>query len=260
MRLQDRVALVTGGGSGIGRAICLRFAREGASVVAADWHEARAQESADLIQAAGGAALAVRADVSDEADVAAMVNAAQARFGTVDVLVNNAAISDGDDVRTISAEQWDRNLAVVLKSVFLCTKAVLPGMIAQRHGSVVNIASVNGLAAFGGEPYSAAKAGVINLTKNLAVKYGEYGVRANAIAPGTIRTPIWQERLEQQPDIFDKLTRWYPLGRIGQPEDIANAALFLASDEASWITGTVLTVDGGLMAGMYRMGRELEGE
>ena len=260
MRLQDRVAVVTGGGSGIGRAICLRFAREGAAVVTADWEEAHAQETVALIEAAGGAALAVRADVSREADVAALADAASARFGTVDILVNNAAISDGDDVRTIGVDQWDRNLAIVLKSVFLCTKAVLPGMIEQRRGSVVNIASVNGQAALGGEPYSAAKAGVINLTKNLAIKYGQYGVRANAIAPGTVQTPIWQARVAQVPDIFERLAAWYPLGRVGQPEDIANAALFLASDEASWITGTVLNVDGGLMAGMYRMRQELEGE
>lgn len=260
MRLQDRVALVTGGGSGIGRAVCLRFAQEGAHVIAADWHEDRAQETAALVEAAGGAAHGVRADVSREDDVAALVDAAQLRFGPVDILVNNAAISDGDDIRTISVEQWDRNLAVVLRSVFLCTKAVLPGMIAQRRGSVVNIASVNGQAALGGEPYSAAKAGVINLTKNLAVKYGAYGVRANVIAPGTVETPIWQARLDEQPDIFERLTAWYPLGRIGQPEDIANAALFLASEEAAWVTGAVLNVDGGLMAGLYRMGRELEGD
>ena len=260
MRLQDRVVVVTGGGSGIGRAICLRFAREGAAVVAADWEEDRARETAALVEAAGGAALAVCADVSQEADVAALADAGRARFGPVDILVNNAAISDGDDVRTIGVDQWDRNLAIVLKSVFLCTKAVLPGMIEQRRGSVVNIASVNGQAALGGEPYSAAKAGVINLTKNLAIKYGQYGVRANAIAPGTVQTPIWQARVAQVPDIFERLAAWYPLGRVGQPEDIANAALFLASDEASWITGTVLNVDGGLMAGMYRMRQELEGE
>lgn len=260
MRLQDRVVVVTGGGSGIGQAICLRFAREGAAVVVADWHEARAQETAAMVHAAGGAALAVGADVSQEADVAVLAAAAQARFGTVDILVNNAAISDGDDLRTISADQWDHNLAVVLRSVFLCTKAVLPGMIEQQRGCVVNIASVNGQTGLGGEPYSAAKAGVINLTQNVAVKYGQYGVRANAIVPGTVQTPIWQARVAQVPDIFARLTAWYPLGRVGQPEDIANAALFLASDEASWITGTVLNVDGGLMAGMYRMRQELEGE
>ncbi|MEZ4609544.1 MAG: SDR family oxidoreductase [Caldilineaceae bacterium] len=260
MRLQDRVAVVTGGGSGIGRAICLRFAsgRARPSWPLTGGSPRPGDGGADRSGRRRGAGRARRR--LPEADVAALADAASARFGTVDILVNNAAISDGDDVRTIGVDQWDRNLAIVLKSVFLCTKAVLPGMIEQRRGSVVNIASVNGQAALGGEPYSAAKAGVINLTKNLAIKYGQYGVRANAIAPGTVQTPIWQARVAQVPDIFERLAAWYPLGRVGQPEDIANAALFLASDEASWITGTVLNVDGGLMAGMYRMRQELEGE
>jgi meso-butanediol dehydrogenase / (S,S)-butanediol dehydrogenase / diacetyl reductase len=121
------------------------------------------------------------------------------------------------------------------------------------------IAPVNGLTGLGEEPYSAAKAGLINLTQNLAIKYGPYGVRANVICPGTVRTPIWDERLAQDPQIFERLACWYPLGRVGEADDIAKAALFLASDDASWITGTTLTVDGGLMAGSYRMAQELQG-
>jgi NAD(P)-dependent dehydrogenase (short-subunit alcohol dehydrogenase family) len=140
----------------------------------------------------------------------------------------------------------------------LCSKAVLPAMIAQKNGAIVNIASVNGLTGLGEEAYSAAKAGVINLTQNMALKYGRFNVRANVICPGTIQTPIWQPQLEKDPQIFERLIPWYPLGRIGQPEDVARAALFLASDEAAWITGVTLPVDGGLMAGSYRMARELE--
>jgi NAD(P)-dependent dehydrogenase (short-subunit alcohol dehydrogenase family) len=136
---------------------------------------------------------------------------------------------------------------------------VLPTMIGQKNGAIVNIASVNGLTGLGEEAYSAAKAGVINLTQNMALKYGRYHVRANVICPGTIQTPIWQAHLEKDPHIFERLTPWYPLGRVGQPEDIARAALFLASDEAAWITGVALPVDGGLMAGSYRMACELEG-
>ena len=145
----------------------------------------------------------------------------------------------------------------VLKSVFLCSKAVLPSMIERHAGVIVNIASVNGLSALGNEAYSAAKAGMINLTQGIAVRYGGYGIRCNAIAPGTIRTPIWQERVDRDPVVFERLVKWYPLGRVGEPDDIANAAMFLASDEAAWITGTVLRVDGGLLAGNYRMTREL---
>ncbi|MCB0183826.1 MAG: SDR family oxidoreductase, partial [Caldilineaceae bacterium] len=140
-----------------------------------------------------------------------------------------------------------------------CSKAVLPAMIEARRGAIVNIASVNGLTGLGEEGYSAAKAGVINLTQNMAIKYGRHNVRANVICPGTVQTPIWHERLKSDPAIFDKLAQWYPLGRVGQPEDIAKAALYLASDDAAWVTGTVLTVDGGLMAGSYGMARALEG-
>jgi meso-butanediol dehydrogenase/(S,S)-butanediol dehydrogenase/diacetyl reductase len=134
---------------------------------------------------------------------------------------------------------------------------VLPGMIERGHGVILNIASVNGLAYFGNEAYSAAKAGMINLTQSIAARYGAHGVRANAIAPGSIRTPIWQERVDAEPEIFDKLVKWYPLGRVGEPEDVARAALFLASDDSDWISGAVLRVDGALMAGYPLMAEEL---
>jgi NAD(P)-dependent dehydrogenase (short-subunit alcohol dehydrogenase family) len=260
MKLQDRVAVVTGGGSGIGQAIALRFAREGAKVAVVDLRRSRAEETTALIKDAAGEALAVDADVAAAGTVEVMAQAVTAQWGRIDILVNNAAISQGDDVRAIDEATWDRNLAVVLKGAFLCTKAVIDGMIARRTGAIVNIASVNGLTGLGEEPYSAAKAGLINLTQNVAIKYGQYGVRANVICPGTVRTPIWAERVAQDPQIFDKLAAWYPLGRVGEAEDIANAVLFLASDEASWITGTVLNVDGGLMAGNYRMARGLQAE
>jgi meso-butanediol dehydrogenase/(S,S)-butanediol dehydrogenase/diacetyl reductase len=163
-------------------------------------------------------------------------------------------------VLKIDDATWDRDVAVVLKSVFLCSRAVLPSMMDRHSGSIVNIASVNGISALGNEAYSAAKAGVINLTQGIAVRYGAHGVRCNAIAPGTIRTPIWQERIGRDPAVFQRLVKWYPLGRVGEPDDVANATMFLASDEASWITGIVLRVDGGLLAGSSRMTRELLAE
>jgi NAD(P)-dependent dehydrogenase (short-subunit alcohol dehydrogenase family) len=257
MRLADTVALVTGGGSGIGRAIAELFAAEGAAVVVVDLRPERAQETAGRIEAAGGKALALSADVSLKDQVERMASQALAAWGRVDALVNCAAIASGDDILQIDEEEWDLNLRVVLKSVYLCSKALLPGMIERRRGSIVNIASVNGLSGLSEEAYSAAKAGVINLTRNLAVKYGRFQVRANVICPGTVRTPIWGATLQRDPQIFDKLTKWYPLGRVGDPEDIARAALFLASSEAAWITGATLTVDGGLMAGSYGMSRAL---
>lgn len=249
MRLAGRVAVVTGGGSGIGRAISLRFASEGAAVVAADLIPERAEETAKLITEAGGKAIGVEADVSKEAAVIAMAERAREAFGTVNILVNNAGLSRGADVRTIDEETWDLNLDVVLKGPFFCSKALLQGMIDQGGGVILNIVSVNGLTGIGEEPYSAAKAGLINLTQNMAVRHGPDGVRVNAIAPGTIVTPIWNSTVEKDPGVFDRISQLYPLRRVGTPEDIASAALFLASDDANWITGTTLVVDGGLLAG-----------
>jgi meso-butanediol dehydrogenase/(S,S)-butanediol dehydrogenase/diacetyl reductase len=256
-RVSGRTALVTGGGSGIGRVIAHRFASEGAQVVVADIVAERAEEVADEIASAGGKAIATESDVSVAADVAAMRTRAEEAFDRVDILVNNAAIDGGDDLVAIDETTWDRDITVCLKSVFLCSKELLPGMIERRRGVIVNIASVNGLAYFANEGYSAAKAGMISLTRSIAVRYGRHGIRCVAIAPGTIRTPIWQEKVDKEAEVFERLTRWYPLRRVGEPEDVASTALFLASDEASWITGTVVTVDGGLLAGNERMAREL---
>jgi meso-butanediol dehydrogenase/(S,S)-butanediol dehydrogenase/diacetyl reductase len=247
-RFDGASVLVTGGGSGIGRAICGRFASDGASLLVADIVGERAEEVAALT---GGAA--VQGDVTVAADVARMV----ATVDRIDVLVNNAGGGMADDVLEIDEEAWDQDVALNLKSAFLCSKAVLPGMIERGGGVIVNIASVNGLAFFANEPYSAAKAGLISLTRSIATRYGRHGIRAVAIAPGTIRTPLWQERVDKEPAIFERLVRWYPLRRVGEPEDVAAAAAFLASDEASWITGEVLRVDGGLLAGNERMAREL---
>jgi meso-butanediol dehydrogenase / (S,S)-butanediol dehydrogenase / diacetyl reductase len=247
-RLDGRTAIVTGGGSGIGRAICRRFASDGASVVVADLVGERAEEVAAEV---GGRA--VQADVTAAADVERMA----AEAGRVDVLVNNAGGGMADDLLEIDEDEWDADVELNLKSAYLCSKAVLPGMIEQGSGVIVNIVSVNGLAFFANEPYSAAKAGLISLTRSMATRYGHHGVRAVAIAPGTIRTPIWQERVDREPAIFERLVRWYPLRRVGEPEDVAAAAAFLASDDAGWITGEVLRVDGGLLAGNERMSREL---
>ena len=249
MRFENRVVVITGGGSGIGRVMAGRFAAEGGRVVIADLFDDRAIEAAAEIEAEGGRALALRADVTAAADVDRMVNAAEEGFGPVDVLVNNAYSCDGDNVALMEDEVWERDLRGVVTSAFLCSKRVLGSMIERHAGVIVNIASVNGLAYVGNEAYSAGKAAMINLTQSIAVRYGHYGVRCVAIAPGSIATTAWQERVDREPDVFERLVKWYPLRRVGTPDDVANAALFLASDEASWITGTVLRVDGGLLAG-----------
>lgn len=249
MRLEQSVALVTGGGSGIGRAIAELFASEGAEIVVADVVAERAAETADRIALSGGRAIGLGADVSDSSSVAAMVEATRETFGRVDILVNNAGIRVGDTILDTDEDDWDRTHDVVLKGAYLCSRAVMPGMIDRGHGVILNIGSINGLYAVGGAAYSAAKAGLVNLTANMAIQHGRHGIRVNAIAPGSVRTPIWAERESADPDVFKKLSRWYPLGRVGEASDIAKAALFLCSADASWITGVTLPVDGGFVAG-----------
>src|SRR5215204_1363665 len=186
-----------------------------------------------------------------------MVEATREAYGPVDVLINNAAKATDADFLSLGEMKWDADVATTLKGSFLCSQAVLPGMLEQRYGVILNISLVNALAYYGNEAYSAAKAGILSLTRSLAVRYGPFGVRTNAIAPGTLRTPAWEARQQKDPRVFERVAAWYPLGRVGQPEDVVGAALFLASDEASWITGAVLPVDGGLTAGNHRMTREI---
>lgn len=257
-RLVGHVIVVTGAGSGIGRAIALGCAAAGAAVVVGDINPSGGQQTVEQVQRQGGRAWFVEADVTRADAARRLVEMALAQAGRLDGLVNNAAVGGGDDILATDEAEWDRVVATVLKSVYLCTRAALPPMLDSGRGAIVNISSVNGLTGLGEEAYSAAKAGVINLTQNLAVRYGPRGVRANVICPGTIRTPIWGERLARQPDVFEQLRAWYPLGRVGEAHDVANAAIFLLSDEASFITGAVLTVDGGLTAGAFRMARELQ--
>ncbi len=257
MRFQSRVAIITGSGSGLGRVLAHRFAAEGAAVVVADVVEQRANTVADEISGAGGMSLAQTTDVTRTADVEAMVGAAREAFGSVEILINNAAKATDVDFLDVSEEAWDEDVAIALKGSFLCSQAVLADMTENRSGIILNISSVNAFAYFGNEAYSAAKAGILSLTRSLAVRYGPFGVRVNAIAPGTLSTPAWEQRRQKDPNVFERVAKWYPLGRIGDPEDVAGAALFLASDEAAWISGAVLPVDGGLTAGNMEMTREI---
>jgi meso-butanediol dehydrogenase / (S,S)-butanediol dehydrogenase / diacetyl reductase len=257
-KLEDKVAIVTGGGSGIGHAIAVIFAEQGARVVVADIMGDNAEATVNLIKAMGGSAIAVQADVSQKPAVDKLMAETNRFAQHVDILVNNVAMPVGTNILSFEEDVWDETVQVTLKSVYLCSRAVLPGMIAQKSGSIVNIASVNALSAFGTMSYSAAKAGVVNLTKNLAVTYGPHNIRVNVVCPGVVRSALWDKRLKRNPVFFEQIAKWYPLGRVGEPEEIAKAVLFLASSDAAWITGATLVVDGGLTAGNSFMMQELE--
>jgi len=247
MRLANKVALVTGAASGIGRAIAVRLAQEGAQVTVVDLNAAGGEETVAQIRATGGEALFVHADVADEADVQRAIDATVETFGGLHVLVNNAAWMAGFQTATeTSVEEWDRALAVDLKGPFLFCKYALPHLVAAGGGAVVNIASVGGLVGFAGyAAYCSAKGGLIQLTRSVAIDYGPQGVRANAICPGYIDTPGVAEATADQEALRPVLANYTVLGRLGRPEEVAAAALFLASDEASYVTGTTLCVDGG---------------
>ena len=249
MRLHNKIAIVTGAGSGIGKAVALRFAEEGAKVVVDDVNDINGASTVAAINDAGGDATFVNADVSNMTDAEKLIAETLDVYGTVDILVNNAICSTAD----VLNNNWEPNLAVALRGTSHCSDAVIPVMQQAGGGSIVNIASVNGLIGLQGiHAYSAAKGGVIALTRSMAVAYGKDNIRINCICPGTIQTEVWEPMLERNPQILDEITPWYPLGRIGQPIDIANAALFLASDEASFATGAVFVIDGGLTAGNHQ--------
>jgi meso-butanediol dehydrogenase / (S,S)-butanediol dehydrogenase / diacetyl reductase len=242
--------VVTGGGGGIGGAICQRFAAAGAEVVVADQNAEAAERVARDIAARGGSGAAWPVDVTD-ADAVDRLFAMVGESGpSLDVLVNCAARAGDTPFDRLSAAEFDQDLTATLTSAFLCIQAALPLLLrSARDPNVVSVSSVNGMAAFGNEAYSAAKAGLINLTANLAVRYGPRGVRFNTVAPGTVRTPIWERRLAASPGLLDRIESLYPLRRVGTPADIAGACVFLASPAASWITGQTLAVDGGITSG-----------
>jgi len=246
-RLHDRVALVTGGGSGIGRAIAERFAFEGARVVVVDINGVAADAVADAI---GNLAFAIEADVSDPGSVRRMIDDAIERFGRVDVLVNNAAIVSTKDVLTVEPDEWDRVFAVNVRGVYLCCQGVLPSMLERGVGSIVNIASVAGMKGLPQRAaYCASKGAVIALTRQIAAEYAGRGVRCNCICPSTIATPLVESVFERADDP-DALRATFmvrqPMGRFGQADEVAAAVLYLASDESAFVTGTSLVIDGGL--------------
>jgi 3-oxoacyl-[acyl-carrier protein] reductase len=246
MRLQGRVALITGAGRGIGRGIALAFAREGACVALADVSATLLDEALAAIEAQGGQGLACPMDVTRQEQIRQAVDTVVGRWGTIDILVNNAGIYEVLPFEQISEAQWDRLLAVNLKGAFLCCQAVVPYMKRQGSGRIINMASSAGKTGgtLAGAHYSVSKAGLICLAKQLARELGPQGITVNAIAPGRIDTPMIQVASDEENEAFRLRT---PLGRLGTAEDVANAAVFLASDEAAFITGEIMDVNGGLL-------------
>jgi len=254
-RLSGKVALVTGGSSGIGAACALRFAQEGARIASIDVQAGRDGDWSEAVKIAEDSR-AELADVRDLASVTAAVEEVLDHFGRIDVLLNSAGVAGGGPVHMIGEEDWDRVVDINLKGTFLVSRAVIPSMLANGGGNIINIASIEGLEGFeGGSAYNASKGGVVLLTKNMSLDYGRKGIRVNAICPGFIETPLFDEvfAMEALKGIRDRVAAATQLGRLGQPGEIANAALFLASDESSYVTGHSLVVDGGMTAG-HRFG------
>lgn len=253
MRLQDKTCLVTGGGSGLGRAIAERYCAEGARVAVVGRRADALEQTVAALRAAGGEACAVAGDITVPEFAASAVGEVVGRWGRIDVLVNSAGAVIRKPCAETSVEEWDRVMDINLRAVFLMCHEVLPHMVAAGSGSIVNIASISALR---GQPsacsYSASKAGMINFARSIANDYGRHGIRANNILPGLVETELSRSRLKPGETwdgvVAAQFLQFYPLGRVGQPADIANAALFLASDEAAWITGIDLVVDGGYLA------------
>ncbi len=252
MRLAGKVALVTGAGTGIGRASAEAFAREGASVVLAGRRAEPLEEAAAAIEGAGGRARAVTGDVAVAADAERMVQSTVEAFGTIDVLMNNAGQELVASVIDTSESMWDRVLGTNLKAVFLMSREALPHMLEHERGSIINVASQ--LAFVGARnfaAYTASKGGVLNLTRSMALDYADRGVRVNALCPGAIDTPLLRRQFEDREGpqgTLEDLANLHPIGRLGEPEEIAPGAVFLASDESSFMTGASLVMDGGYIA------------
>jgi NAD(P)-dependent dehydrogenase (short-subunit alcohol dehydrogenase family) len=252
MMFEGKMVAITGAAGGIGQCLCRHFASEGASIAAIDKSPSVAA-FADEMNSSGARVTHAIADISDKEQVAKAFKT----LGPIDVLVNNAGFSAHPTFAKTDPEDWDYDISGNLNGAYYCAHAVLPGMKEKGGGSIVTIGSVNGLSGFGDPAYSAAKAGLVSLTRSLAMEYGRHNIRANIVLPGTVRTPLWDLKAGKDDTTFERLRKWYPLGRIVEPIDVARTVGFLASDAAAAITGASLVVDCGLTAGNIVMTREL---
>jgi NAD(P)-dependent dehydrogenase (short-subunit alcohol dehydrogenase family) len=252
--LSGTTALITGAAGGIGRTLVSVFARCGAKVIALDRDERVAGMTFDGVERKS--VVPCIADISNTDTLAGAIAEAREGTGPVRILINNAGFSGASNLESTTGDIWEHDIAINLNGAYHCIRTVLDDLKADG-GAIVNIGSVNGAMSLGDPAYSAAKAGLVSLTRAVAMEYGRFNIRSNMVAPGTVRTPIWDHRVRKNPEIFDNLLKWYPLRRVAEPLDIANAAAFLASPQAAAITGAVLPVDCGLMAGNIVMSREI---
>lgn len=254
MKLDGKVALITGGGQGIGRATAILLAEEGARVAVVDINPKTGKETVDKIQQCGRTAIFIKADVSKAKDAERMIETCIKKLGRLDVLFNNAGIVKGgqsdDTITELTEEDWDRIMDINVKGVFLGCKYAVPYMIKQGGGSIINAGSIAGVVARSGQiGYSTSKGAVVNMTRQLALDLAKYKIRVNATCPGFISTPLVKSMVENQPEMARIWQSWHPLDRFGTPEEVAHSVLYLASDESSFVTGTTLLIDGGFTAG-----------
>jgi len=253
MRLEEKTAIVTGGAGGIGEAVCLAFAEEGADVVVADIIEDKARQVCDAITSMGRKSIPAALDVTSKSQVDAMVDRVLAEFGKIDILVNAAGILMGGAIEDVAEQDWDRVMAVNLKGTFLCSQAVGKKMIARRKGSIVNLASVAGhMPQVGLNAYSPSKAGVLMLTKIMAVEWAAHGVRVNAVSPGPTETAMALSVYDTEQKL-NRRKKAIPMNRFASPDEIAKAVLYLGSDESGFVTGDSLVIDGGSLNSMFHL-------
>jgi NAD(P)-dependent dehydrogenase (short-subunit alcohol dehydrogenase family) len=257
--LAGKVVVITGSGRGIGKQLAIGAAARGARLALVEVIKENLDATVKEIAATGADVRGYHTDLGVESQVVENFKAIEKDFGRIDCLVNNAMIHDPEELIDVTLEKWNRSLAITLTASFLTIRAVLPGMIKQGAGNIINIGTVNAKTMIGSDSYSVAKAGIHALTRTVAVRYGPKGIRCNTVVPGTIATDAWQERVDRNPTIFEKLKPWYPLGRVGKPKDISEAVLFLLSDKSEWMSGSEMVVDGGLLAGLAPMYKMVEG-
>lgn len=247
--LQGQVMVITGAGRGIGKEIAKMAALRGARVALLEINPETLTKTVAEIQELGGEVKGFQIDLGKESEIIATLSAIESEYGKVDILVNNAIAVGSEALLDTTTAEWDLTMRVVITAPFLCIRHLLPGMISRGYGNIINIGTVNALAMIGSDAYSVAKAGIHALTRSVAVRYGPDGIRCNTVVPGTIATETWSARVDRNPQIFEDLKPWYPVGRVGKPADIAEAVLYLASSRSEFMSGSEMIVDGGLLAG-----------